>query len=159
MTTRTKNAKAMRPLFLIALQYTHILCRVAESRSRDRVPKFTGISGVAALRPNRRRSGGMAAGQRDAYHLRVARLSSQSPRPTLPRCGLLTSAGVQINEMRVFRQSELSETIDSVRSQIPEGFTVFVPGQMVKLDMKGEIRAQSSRAENGPARGVVDPQA
>src|ERR1700733_6279740 len=54
MTTRTRNAKAMRLLFLIALQYTHIPCRVAERRSQDRVPKLMGISGVAALRADRR---------------------------------------------------------------------------------------------------------
>src|SRR5260370_11190051 len=45
MTTRTRNAKAMRLLFLMAFQYTHILCRVPERRSQDRVPKLTGISG------------------------------------------------------------------------------------------------------------------
>jgi hypothetical protein len=29
----------------MVFQYTHILCRVSERRSQDRVPKLTGISG------------------------------------------------------------------------------------------------------------------
>jgi hypothetical protein len=38
----------MRLLFLIALQYTHILCRVSEHRSQDRVPKFDGYFGCCS---------------------------------------------------------------------------------------------------------------
>jgi hypothetical protein len=32
----------------MAFQYTHILCRVSERRSQDRVPKLTGISGCCS---------------------------------------------------------------------------------------------------------------
>ena len=46
MTTRTRNAKAMGLLFLMAFQYTHILCRVLERQCKDRVPKLNGHFGL-----------------------------------------------------------------------------------------------------------------
>lgn len=57
-------------MFLMAFQYTHILCRVSERRSQDRVPKLTGISGCRSTpseSSGTRRMAETVAGPRDRH--------------------------------------------------------------------------------------------
>jgi hypothetical protein len=72
----------MRRLFLMVFQYTHILGRVSERRSQDRVPKLTGISGCCSTPRELSGIRRVATGEREAHDtLRAAHNSGGGPIP------------------------------------------------------------------------------